>query len=172
MALVCLTATGAWAQEEPLCEKAHNPQCDVVTFESLATGNPGGNFTQNNFSFKYLGPYTNGFLIDDVSYLSHGLMFSCNTSVIKLPVTHRYVTFTYVGYPATIEFLAVDSNGQVVDSEVHHNEFNQQQGQAQSVTLWGLKGRIAQVYLHHVDDATSCNFDCGEPFIGEVRACN
>lgn len=167
MLLFASTALG----EEPFCEApVENPDCDVVTFENQAVGAVGSPWFQNGFKF------TGDMAIYDEDILGHSMFWSCEGLTIDLPEERTYVTFTYVGLPAAIEFQAIGTSGAVVDTEVHENDlFDPQGGQAQSVTLWGLEDPIETVQLNYVFGAEQCKINCteaNEPMIGEVRACD
>jgi hypothetical protein len=91
---------------------------------------------------------------------------------MDLPQPREYVTFVFKGFSARVNFIAVDSGGQIVDEATKAN-YDPDEG-AEVVTLGTGSTDIDRVYMHHVPLPADlgCDFACQEPVLSEVRACD
>jgi hypothetical protein len=162
-----MSVPSAIAQDAPICDLDPDP-CDVENFQGTTTGNKGANYTSPD-GFVFDAYNAGDFYIEDHDWTEKNLFFSCNASFVELPQERQYVNLVYNGFSARINFIAVDSSGNVVDETTKRNQTGEG---AQVVTLGpSADPLISRIYMHHVGD--SCDsYTCGEPTLSEIRACN
>ena len=156
------------------CDAVAPDNCVVETFNSATTGNKGATWTSpNGFVFTVIqGGGTH--LLDDFTNLGHGLLLGCDSTLMEIPDKPReYVTLVFKGFteepPTTLNLIAVDSNGNIVDATTKNNP-DLSEG-AEVIHLGTGEAPIAEVYMHQVL-ASECEENCNESVISEVRACN
>ena len=163
----------AYAQSSPQCNAFDPDVCDVETFNAASQGWYDQSMqpwlSPNGFEFEVISG-GGWLLVDDWTNLGQGLFFECDTMLMTLPDRREYVTLVYKGFPATVNFVAVDGSNNIVDEATKEN-LNPGVG-AEVVTLGTGSALIDAVYMHHVYSATDCDYDCQEPMISEVRACD
>lgn len=200
IALVCLFASSAaFAQgwQNLICDREQQEEaqdsCDATPFLAANIGSTQAEsfhyttdhtLTTRQFLYDWLGgPSPTPLSAWNSATVENGLYFECDGAVVtfppgngKDPEPRDYVTLIFSDFGPEIDgvnFLAVNSSGQVVDEATKQTNSNQD---FQVVTLGPHYKTdpifdITKVYMWHVQTNT-CNRDCTEPVISEVRACD
>jgi hypothetical protein len=191
-ALVCfITPSDGFAQDwiQTTCDRGANEgqdACDATPFDSANAGSTSAEsyhyttdhtMTSRQFLYGDLGgPGSNFFSLATYANVGEALEFFCDGAVVEFPngESRDYVTFVFSEFSGDsngVNFLAVNASGTVIDEATKRappQEF-------EVVTLGphprsGSSYDIQKVYMWHVDG--TCNIDCAEPVISEVRACD
>jgi hypothetical protein len=101
-----------------------------------------------------------------------GSPFSYQETVMRLPAPAAWVTFTYVGQPATVNFIAVNGSGDIVQAKTVVSNGSVEQVMLGPGDPAVTDPMIETVHMWHVTDPNSCGYDCGEPYITNINVCS
>ncbi|MBX5482507.1 MAG: hypothetical protein IRZ16_11825 [Myxococcaceae bacterium] len=187
LAAVALVATLAVASDAsagvpytdaPYCSLPATCPNGIVEDFSSYSGFPisMGNYFVTPKGFVFMGE---GLSLYNDSIIGPSLYFECGggspftfqPGVIKLPVPSAWVTLTFRGMPATINFIAVNQSGEIIEAVTKTSLGTVEQIKLGPGDPGSGDSMIEYIFMWHVEDGT-CSLDCGEPFITNITICD